>query len=123
MHADNAYFECCWFSDVFAYGVTLACLFTANDPYEGVDNPLDLDMHIRTGMQPTLPQEHRLRHPVLADLIGSCVAFEPSERPSFEEVSGILDSVKAHASTAIVLPPSRTPAHYGTRKTGHVVHA
>ncbi|XP_053866168.1 tyrosine-protein kinase receptor UFO [Malaclemys terrapin pileata] len=87
-------------SDVWSFGVTMWEIATRGQtPYPGVENSEIYDY---------LRQGHRLKQPLdcldgLYQLMTSCWALHPKERPSFEELHGALEK------TLWSLPPAQGP--------------
>jgi len=75
-------------SDIWAFGITLIEMLTKDDPYGDVDI-FTVSEQVASG---------QLVHPIpdhvssnLRKLISKCFAFEPGERPSFEEIVHFLE--------------------------------
>ncbi|CAM5122172.1 unnamed protein product [Natator depressus] len=87
-------------SDVWSFGVTMWEIATRGQtPYPGVENSEIYDY---------LRQGHRLKQPLdcldaLYQLMSSCWALHPKERPSFKELHGELEK------TLLSLPPTQGP--------------
>eukprot|EP00210_Caulerpa_lentillifera_P001390 g1337.t1 len=70
-------------SDVYAFGVVLYALYTNWMPFHNLSNN-ELRRTVLSGMRPTIPERVP---PLIAELIRSCWATHPYERPSFTNIT------------------------------------
>ncbi|MED6200866.1 hypothetical protein PIB30_089448 [Stylosanthes scabra] len=76
-------------ADVFSFSIVLWELVTAKVPYDTL-TPLQAALGVRQGLRPELPKHG---HPKLLYLMQRCWEAEPSNRPSFEEISVELENI------------------------------
>ncbi|KAG0587202.1 hypothetical protein KC19_2G147800 [Ceratodon purpureus] len=69
-------------ADVFSFGITCSEILTGETPYSREMSSL-IRQKVKGGLRPTLPSACP---PYLAELIKTCWAENPEERPSFEEI-------------------------------------
>ena len=77
--------------DVFAFGCLLWEILNREVPYDGMD-PSDIAQKVISGERlkdATLNQID----PRLADMVASCRAVEPSQRPDFNVIVEVLDEI------------------------------
>ncbi|KAJ7596338.1 kinase-like domain-containing protein [Mycena floridula] len=73
-------------SDIWALGCTVYELLTGSIPYADQPNSPVLSRHVRNGNNPLLPTDRIIRNnPAIRNLLVSCWAMNPSERPTIAE--------------------------------------
>eukprot|EP00878_Enallax_costatus_P001062 GHUV01001198.1.p1 GENE.GHUV01001198.1~~GHUV01001198.1.p1 ORF type:complete len:242 (+),score=49.51 GHUV01001198.1:2-727(+) len=80
-------------SDVYAYGILLFEVITGQRAFAGVPIPLLPHEVARQGLRPTWPADLPAYFKDLMRLAESCWASKPADRPSFEEIMGLLDDL------------------------------
>ncbi|XP_024922183.1 serine/threonine-protein kinase STY8 isoform X2 [Ziziphus jujuba] len=77
-------------ADVFSFGVVLWELLAGKLPYENL-TPLQAAVGVvQKGLRPKIP---RHAHPILVELLERCWLQDPSLRPEFSEIVGILQNM------------------------------
>ncbi|KAK7283577.1 hypothetical protein RIF29_13178 [Crotalaria pallida] len=76
-------------ADVFSFSIVLWELVTAKVPYDTM-TPLQAALGVRQGLRPELPKHG---HPKLLDLMQRCWEGDPSNRPSFQEITVELENL------------------------------
>ncbi|KAG9444369.1 hypothetical protein H6P81_015709 [Aristolochia fimbriata] len=89
-------------ADVFSFAIVLWELVTGKIPYENL-TPLQAALGVRQGLRPELPNN---THPKLLDLMRRCWEGEPSERPSFTDITAELENL-LHEIEANTQPDNR----------------
>jgi serine/threonine protein kinase len=85
----ESYSETC---DVWSFGVVLWELLTRQRPYSDSDIPIFLMVvNIGNGGLTLPPVDPEQATPGLVELLGTCLRFEPGDRPSFQEVLKVLE--------------------------------
>ncbi|MED6194576.1 hypothetical protein PIB30_029846 [Stylosanthes scabra] len=76
-------------ADVFSFSIVLWELVTAKVPYDTM-TPLQAALGVRQGLRPELPKHG---HPKLLYLMQRCWEADPSNRPSFQEITVELENI------------------------------
>ncbi|QHO14407.1 serine/threonine-protein kinase STY8 isoform X3 [Arachis ipaensis] len=76
-------------ADVFSFSIVLWELVTAKVPYDTM-TPLQAALGVRQGLRPELPKHG---HPKLLYLMQRCWEADPSNRPSFQEITVELENL------------------------------
>ncbi|XP_068658635.1 serine/threonine-protein kinase STY46-like isoform X1 [Aristolochia californica] len=76
-------------ADVFSFAIVLWELVTAKIPYENL-TPLQAALGVRQGLRPDLPKN---AHPKLVEVMQRCWEEDPSQRPSFTELTAELEEL------------------------------
>ncbi|CAN6269849.1 unnamed protein product [Urochloa humidicola] len=79
-------------ADVFSFAVVLWELATSKIPYENL-TPLQAALGVRQGMRLEIPSSV---HPQLSKLIHQCWDENPNVRPSFAEITAVLEDMLRH---------------------------
>ncbi|WOK94634.1 serine/threonine-protein kinase STY46-like isoform X4 [Canna indica] len=76
-------------ADVFSFSIVLWELTTSRVPYDTM-SPLQAALGVRQGLRPDLPENI---HPRLLDLMQRCWDKDPSNRPSFQDITPELEEL------------------------------
>lgn len=87
-------------SDVYAFGVLLYALFTNWMPFHTLSNN-ELRRTVLSGMRPSIPERVP---PTMAELIRSCWAADPDDRPSFTSITLQLEGPPIHSLLSSKVP-------------------
>jgi serine/threonine protein kinase len=69
--------------DIYAYGIVLWELATAQTPYMGMESPQIIQQVVQNDIRPPLPSD---LNPAMRDLIAQCWDRNPDVRPNFDEI-------------------------------------
>jgi serine/threonine protein kinase len=87
-------------SDVYSYAMTCYKILTGLEPFEREGYPQNNYDVVLEGARPKLPRDI---NPCFAELLTRCWHTEPSERPTFEEIVGILEKIEPSAKENLPL--------------------
>lgn len=79
--------------DVYAFGMLMYAVATQSIPFEGVD-PRVVSRIVEDGKRPEISSGMKQKHPNYVGLMVSCWAQDPQKRPTFQDISKQLVSMR-----------------------------
>eukprot|EP00955_Chlamydomonas_euryale_P032724 344173-Chlamydomonas_euryale.AAC.1 len=109
--------------DVWSYGVVLWELFNRQRPYADTDLPIFLlMMSLANGSLRLPPLRPDATSPGLVRLVERCLAWEPTERPSFREVLRLLEAEhRVVRGRGAAMPRSDSANSLAAQRSGQAV--
>lgn len=73
-------------SDVYSFGCVLLAIAQGYEPWLGASDNIIRDAVLRDRQTPAIPTDENI-DPALIDIIKRCTAYDPSQRPTFDEIA------------------------------------